>query len=519
MSVPTAMQELYSRPYPRLHCNQWGTTSEGTFSSGNHNRKLDFVARHADIVVMNRAGGDLNDLFLDFYESTHDPNKGLLKLNNDMKTAALEFGRIPYVLPYLNMTDVWYYESILHYPDQNYWHKPNGNNIGSWDYCNDGSASGNGLGKQLWLKNGEEILHYYGGTDERRPIFDMRDADMQEYYAQHAYGITLQGFDGIFSDNWLRTKYTGDLSQLLDGDFADLQDGWNTAGARLKELMGDKILMGNSPGHSAFTSRDCGMLEDRIDNDLEGDKSIQSYFTYTDWFFNTANQAVTDTYWNEASGGWENFRVPMCLLTDCLLGITAGTNTGALVETYAMEYLEALGKIGFPLQARYHEGGVAKRYFDGGLVIVNDSWTPKTVNLPEGEFKTVWGRAVKSITLPSCEGIVLKRVSYTTMVGAYAPAIPTNLKVVSFYKDNTSGEYFVVLSWKDNSTNEIAWKIFASVNSNTAYTPIKYRLVNRNMAVINLGDFPREGTYAFKIAAVNRYGSTMSNKVEYDITL
>ncbi len=520
MPVPDSMQEIYSRPYPRLMLNQWGTNPEGEYSSGNNDGKIDFIARNVDYVTFNRAGGSYNDLFLDFTESVADPTKGLLKLSNNIKTAALNYGRTVYTLPYHNLTDVWYYESVLVWSDKDFWMKPNGNNIGSWDYCNDGSASGNGLGKDLWLRSStNEILYYYSGANTTRPLFNMRDADMQEYWAQHAWGVVQQGFDGIFADNWLRTQGTGDLYKLSGAEFADLQAGWNLAGSRLKELMGNKILIGNSPAHPTFTARDSVMLEDRIGDDLEGDNSIPSYFNYTTEPFEVYNQACQDTYWDVALGPFETFRVPMNLLTDCVFGFGAGLSDGTLFEQYAWDFFENLGKIGYPQNDKYYADGVLQRDFDGAKVLMNNTEDLVTVILPQGEYKTAWGRGMDKIILEPFRGLVLKKNSFLQSATVGAPVAPSGLRIVNFSQDSTSGDYILILSWKDNSDNEIAWKIFHSIDSNTLYTPVKYQLINRTMAKINLGGLPKSGTYAFKVASVNQYGSAMSEKLEYDINV
>ena len=111
-----AVQELMSRPYPRVGGNQWHVTPDGTLSAGDTVGKLAFAAKYLDFISLNRAGGNMNDLFLDFYQSTHDPSKGLLKTRNDMYRAASAVGRRVYVLAYHNMSDVWYYESVNVFP-------------------------------------------------------------------------------------------------------------------------------------------------------------------------------------------------------------------------------------------------------------------------------------------------------------------------------------------------------------------------------------------------------------------
>jgi len=257
------LQDIYSRVFPRLMGNQWSFTAEGVLlkaaryttvdgstvvdwdaTNAANNYYLNIIAKYFDYIVMNRAGAmtgtdGYSDLYCDCYDSLFNPDTGLSKAMSLLKAAAASEGNVLYTLAYLNMTDTWYYESVNNGFDWDFWHSQeyfDGQNFGTWDYCNDNN---------LFLKVNGKLIDYYGSSDTQRPFFDATNSLWQEYATLQLKGILDAGFDGIFSDNWLRSQTVGNLSLLSAATFKALQDGWNTIGANIQELMDNQFLIGN----------------------------------------------------------------------------------------------------------------------------------------------------------------------------------------------------------------------------------------------------------------------------------
>lgn len=444
----TYLKDIYARTFPRVMGNQWHVVSDGLFEASTRymyvngvkkvdwnatqqaNQKLlNIIANYIDYVNVNRAGvrdgqglNGFNDLFLDNYDSIFNPEKGLLKTKNDIYSAAELIDKRVYVVPYLNISDVWYYQSATRFPEWKFWHSQelfNGQNFGSWDYAKNNN---------LFLTVNGEILHYKGGSDSTRPLFDARNPLWQQYYADHVKGILDAGFDGIMSDNWIRSQWTGDLYKLPADQFVKLQQGWNNAGSLIQQMIGpDKFLIGNSPAYDPFTSRDVCFLEDRIDDVVgTGDKSIAAYFRYSDLARNM-NQVCQDTYWDESRGPFETFRLPINLLTNNILGVGSATDRNTSVETFFKPVM-TLGDIGIPLGEKEIVSGTATgvrdiisnysvqravyaRYFTDGVVYLNASDRRQYITLPQGEWLRSDGTIFKggsSILLDPCRGWVFR---------------------------------------------------------------------------------------------------------------
>lgn len=496
-----ALQDVMSRPRPIVIGNQWHITDSGEIGIGNTATKVDFAGKYLDYVVFNRDSGSPNDLFLDFTRSTRDPNRAGLKFKNDVYAAAAKYGRRVYVMPYHNMTDVFNFQSVKSQPND-CWMKPDGENIATWDYMDK---------HNYWLRKSDgSITSYPGYNNSQRRFWDSRRTEVQDYWAKHAKGITDQGFDGIFADNWLR-------SQIDHPDASNVQKGYNTIGAKYKQLAPDKILIGNSPPSSVYTTRDVLMLEDRIAPAFSGDKSVPQYLAYSDQAA-AMNQACQDTYRDEASGDFKTFRLPLNLLTDNMLGVSTVTARGVALENDAMPYLLKLGKVGYPKGARYRANGILQRDFTEGKVLFNDTSSSATVTLPSGVYTTVDGNAVTTVTLGSLKGIVLKSKGSTPPPPVTtAPAAPSEMTVASVVKGATSGKYFINLTWKDNSNNETGFELYQSLNASD-FQLIKTPAANGTSYGIDLGTTPVAGTYSYKILAVNDSGkSDFSNTAKATI--
>lgn len=479
------LKDIYTNVYPRVMGNQWGICPDGMFhkaaryttvngstkldlnASWEANSKLlDVAAKYLDYITINRAGNrtgtnDYNDLFLDNINSIKNPNTGLNAALNLIKDAANAQGNNIYVLPYLNITDVWTYESATINKNWTYWHSQelfNGQNFGTWDYCHQNN---------LFLMKDGQYIHYYGGTDSRRPYFDSTKALWQQYYTDHVKGIVDSGFDGIFSDNWERSQSHGDLYMLTKSEFTNLQKGYNTIGGMIQQILGDdKILIGNSPADKAFTTRDMCMLEDRIDDVLgTNDKSIGSYFRYSD-LAESMHQVCQDTYYEEARGPFETFRLPINLMTDNILGLSINTDHVVGVDTY-ISPLKIIEDIGVPLGDRMIlEGtatgvkdnfydysfarGVYVRYFSEGVVYLNASGNQQTIKLPDGLWLRSDGKQFEggdSISIDNCRGWVFKSLegsSYTThedngtdtVIASISYLLPENVENLTLVDNN-----------------------------------------------------------------------------------
>lgn len=428
ISTP-ALKDIYTRDYPRIMGNQWQVLPNGTFPS--YTQRLNLLSKYFDFVSLNRSGyGASSDLFLDALQSIGDPNQGLLKVRNDIYAAASSIDRRVYVLPYLNMDDIWDYQTKAN-ADRfglTLWQNPNGYNIGSFEFGNSGVY--NGTGHDLWLRNSKgQIVHY--NNNSKRYVIDSTNPVAQNYVVAHMLGILSQGFDGIFSDNWSRTTtlYNGSIP-----NFNQIKDGWNTIGAKLKQAAPNAILLGNSPADPAFISRDICMLEDRIDNVLgTGDKSVAAYFRYS-YLARQENQVCADTYWDENSGPFETFRLPMNLLTDNILGLGAATNKNTQIETF-LAPIERLGDLGQPLGDKSIVPGtdtgisdiisgyavnraVYVRYYTYGVDYMNDTGSTQTVTLPSGTWLRSDGTAFaggSTVTLKSLTGWVFKKTDSTPL--------------------------------------------------------------------------------------------------------
>jgi hypothetical protein len=492
-SYNPAIQEIMSRSRPIVMGNQWHTTDAGGFGAGNDAVKFDFIGKYLDFITINRDSGSPNDLFIDFTRSIKDPNTGLLKTRNLINAAATKYGRKVYVLPYHNMTDVFSFQSVEK-QQNDCWMKPDGQNIATWDYMEKNN---------YWLRKSDgTITSYPGYTNSQRRFWDARKVEVQDYWSQHAKGVVDCGFDGIFADNWLR-------SQVDHPDATNVKIGYNTMGGKFKQLAPDKILIGNSPPDSTYTTRDILMLEDRIDDAYSGDKSVPQYFKYSDQAA-AMGQGVLDTYREEGRGDFKTFRVPMNLLTDNILGISTVTAEGTRLEDGTMPYLLKLGKVGQPKGPRYKADGVWQRDFTEGKVLFNDTSSSVTVGVPAGTYVTVDGQAATNITLPPLKGIVLKTTG-TPPPAATVPSAPANVAVANVTKGATSGNYFVNLTWTDSANNETGFEIYQSIDDGSysvAGTPDS----NAVSHAVNIGTTPVYGTYNYKLVALNSAGkSTESN--------
>ena len=501
-------RDVVTRPYPRLVGNQWNILDSGLEDNGDTNKYQQYAAQYFDFIYLNRVKGKYSDKFVDTYDSTHNPNMGLLKYRNGVYAKASTLGRRCYVLPYHAQEGVENYSPPT--SGYNYWfHDASDNpwrtsqNISTWDIVN----AHNG-----WYRNSDGGYVQYGSysTSQRR-IFDQRISQMREYWAAHAYhsaeGSGTTQLDGIFADNWLRSN---------GSDSTGWRKGVNQAAILLKSKWnGDKILVGNGLYSSDYNARDFGMIEDYSGN-MRWDFSLSDEFA-------KANQLTIDS---SASTSWGTpwNRLARNLMTDDVFAMHDDENGGVI--PFVENYISKLGKVGYPVEDRVNLGNnVYKRAFTHGIAYWNNSGGTATVNVPAGLYKDINGNNVEGTrSLANHAGLILKTRNGGTNPPpteppiSQAPAAPSELAVTGVSKGATSGNYYVNLTWKDNSNNETGFEILQSVNSTNNFQVTKTPAANGTSYGINLGSTPTPGTYYYKVVAVNASGkSQASNTVTAQI--
>lgn len=442
-------QELMSRQYPIYMGNQFHT-------SAINPSVVQKVASDLDIVSINKQ----EDLFVDHGANADIANQ-IHGLNPKVK-----------VLQYLNLMDVW------NTSDAYVWMKSNN--------------------AFLFDDNGREVHPYESTYGTSRWAGDPTNTGWQDYYANHSKSIVDQGMDGIFSDNWFRTNAQNWV--LSPARFSAIVAGWETIGQKTKSLIGNKILIGNSPALNTYQSRDGSMVEMR---NAPYASAFNYYLKLSDESA-SYGQINVDSIQNKFDGSEYmksydsilGFSLPACLLTDNIFAFSNDMKVFALVEK--------VGKIGVPKGPRYRINGVWERDFTAGKVVFNDTAAPITVPLDAGLYKDLNQTPVNSVTLDSFRGTILKNMP--------APVSPSQLTVTGVAKGATSGNYFVNMAWLDNSVDETAFEVYQSVNPIDNFQFVGTVPSNTNSFSVNMGQIPAPGTYYYKVSAVSNAGkSDLSN--------
>ena len=94
-----------------------------------------------------------------------------------------------------------------------------------------------------------------------------------------------------------------------------------------------------------------------------------------------------------------------------------------------------------------------------------------------------------------------------------APTAPSNLTYTGLFKGALTGDTFVSLSWKDNSSNETGFLIQQSINSTGNFQTIKTPVANSIQYSVNIGLKPVIGTYYYRVIAVNASGNSQASNV------
>ena len=129
---------------------------------------------------------------------------------------------------------------------------------------------------------------------------------------------------------------------------------------------------------------------------------------------------------------------------------------------------------------------------------------------------TIYGKSVNLTNYP----VYVKNGTTTTPAPTptptptpSVPAAPSSLRVTGISKGATTGLYFVNLAWVDNSNNETGFQMQQSVNSNNSFKIVATPAQNNTVMSVNIGTAPVQGTYYFKILAVNASGTSQPSNV------
>lgn len=95
------------------------------------------------------------------------------------------------------------------------------------------------------------------------------------------------------------------------------------------------------------------------------------------------------------------------------------------------------------------------------------------------------------------------------------PVAPSNMAVVSWTK---STNYWLNVSWSDNSNNETGFRIYRSLDSGVTWDLLKSPAANAHSYNIDCGANPSFGTWQLKVAAYNAVGETDSPVISYACT-
>ncbi|GEM_PF-596158 len=93
------------------------------------------------------------------------------------------------------------------------------------------------------------------------------------------------------------------------------------------------------------------------------------------------------------------------------------------------------------------------------------------------------------------------------------PVAASNLQVTNITKGATSGNYFVNLTWVDNSNNETGFQIQQSIGSTNTFQTIATPAQDNIGFSVNLGTAPASGTYYYRILSINAVGASQPSTV------
>ena len=315
-----------------------------------------------DLVIINKAG----DLFVDG-NSDYSIARQIKAINPKVK-----------VLQYLNMSDIWTYQST--YKD--------------W--------AANHPEAVLKDDNGQPIHPYSNLYGKKRIMMDPNNEEWQNYYAARMKKIVDQGMDGIFIDNIWRSNW--EHLNISPQRFTQSQQGWEKIMQKGRQEIGpDRIIIGNSPPYELYQTRDITMIEGRLKPD---ENSLRQYLKMSQEG-ESYGQLTFDTIKNGAMAGngmgrIYGFYLPAVLLTDNIWGISYEPPENFII-------VKKIGKIGRPLGKMKRYNGVLSRDYTTAKVLLNDTGETKTVSLASNTYVTLDNEPVNSVTLDPLQGIVLKK--------------------------------------------------------------------------------------------------------------
>ncbi len=163
-------------------------------------------------------------------------------------------------------------------------------------------------------------------------------------------------------------------------------------------------------------------------------------------------------------------------------------------------------------KAATDDNGVTELYKDGVLVSTMtgpNSYEDDGAYLKIGVYKWSWTN-----TAISNRAIYYDDVIFAEKNAVSIPADPTNLAITGVTKGASTGNYYMNLSWSDNSKREDGYKILQSINSTSNFKVVATADADATSYAVNLGQTPADGTYYYQVAATNSSGdSGVSNTV------
>ncbi len=175
--------------------------------------------------------------------------------------------------------------------------------------------------------------------------------------------------------------------------------------------------------------------------------------------------------------------------------------------------------------------GVLALYKNGQLVsAINgpNSYSGDGAYIKIGLYKWAWNNtSVSNRTIYHDNVSISERVSgSTTPIQPSEPAIPADpsgLSSTGLSQGATSGNYYVNLTWSDNSQREDGYKILQSVNSTSDFKEVHTTSANETSYAVNIGSSPTNGTYYYQVIGINSEGeskasNTASQVVKTDYT-
>lgn len=275
-------------------------------------------------------------------------------------------------------------------------------------------------GQNCWSYAGSDM--YAIGAASNRFLFDVTNPDWRTYHINRLVDILSEDLidgvciDNVWLTNWmndgLHVMVRQDETAITAGELSSLMVGWEQIMAGVVAAVGkDKLILGNGTPSSVYPSRSTPVSENRLSydvNDLAATKVL-----YDTWLseYNTAqklNQSYATLSYKTAAE-FELNQMPFLLLFDCMISRTLDGGVLAYqnyIDTNVYNYLEKLGKIGFPTTSAYFYQSVLRRDFTKGTTLFNYSLNP--ISITGLNHISLDGATVTGATIQPFCGLVLK---------------------------------------------------------------------------------------------------------------